>query len=120
MEGLPLVLRKNLIARALRKAGQMIADRIKQLAPNDPKTIGSRIADSVKVAVRDQTATGGYAEIGPSGRGFVGIFAEGGTKHQPAKPFVGPAFDQTVERAYEALEEILGAGIEEEFYRRPT
>lgn len=120
MEALPLVVRKNLIVRALRKAGEIIAAAIRRLAPNDPATAGSRIADSVKVVVRDQTATGAYAEIGPSGRGFVGIFAEHGTKRQGATPFLGPAFDQAEQTAYEAFSEILGDGIEEEFYKRAS
>lgn len=120
MEALPYVVRKNLIVRALRKAGEIIAEAIRRLAPNDPATAGSRIADSVKVVVRDQTATGAYAEIGPSGRGFVGIFAERGTKRQRATPFLGPAFEQTEEKAYEALSEILGEGIEQEFYKRSS
>lgn len=121
MEALPLVVRKNLIVRALRKAGEIVARRMRSLAPNDPNTPGSRIAESIKVAVRDQTATGAYAEIGPSGPGFVGIYAEGGTKRgQKATPFVGPAFDQTVDEAYDAFEEILGDGIEHEFYKRSS
>jgi len=118
MESLPLVLQKNLIARALRKAGQLIADAIKRLAPFDPKTIGNRIPDSVTVAVRDQTATGARAVIGPGKKGFMAIFHEGGTPKMAARPFIAPAFDQNVDKAYEELEEILGDGIEREFEKR--
>lgn len=118
MEGLPFVLRKNLIVRALRKAGEIIARRGASLAPNDPMTAGSRIADSMKVAVRDQTATGATAEIGPTGKGFVGIFHERGTKFMRARPWLSRAFDQSVDEAYDVLGKTLGDGIEEEFYKR--
>lgn len=122
MEALPLVVRKNLIVRALRKAGEIVARRMRELAPRDPNTAGDRIPESIKVAVRDQTATGAYAEIGPHGRwSYLSIFAEGGTKRgQKATPFVGPAFDQTVDEAYTVLGEVLGDGIEQEFYRRAS
>jgi HK97 gp10 family phage protein len=117
MEGLPLVLRRILIARSLREAAQPIAARMRETAPDDPETPGSRIRESIGISVTNRTAEGATAEIGPSKHGFPAIFAELGTPHQPARPFIQPAFDQTQEHAYELLSEVLGEGIEEEFYK---
>jgi len=118
MDGLPYILQKNLIVRALRKAGKPIAERAAMLAPDDPATPGSRIAKAMGVMVTDQTATGAIAKIGPSKHGFMGIFAEEGTATQKASPFLNPAFDQTQDEAYEILGDELGSSIEAEWAKR--
>lgn len=118
MEGLPLALQKNLIVRALRKGAEPIRERATELAPDDPTTPGSRIRESMSITVSDQTATGAIARIGPTRAGFVGIFAEIGTAHQIADPFLQPAFDQKIDEAYRILGEELGSSIEKEFAKR--
>lgn len=120
MEGIPFVLRKTLIARGLRAAGNIIKQRFQLLAPDDPKTIGSRIRDAAEVNVTEQTATGAIAKIGVNRKGFALIFSEQGTVKQRAKPTLGPAFDSAQDEAYEKLSEVIGEGIEKEFYRRST
>lgn len=118
MEGLKLSQQKNVIARSLRKAAAPIIAEIKRRAPNDPKTPGSSIAESIIVQVTEQTADGAIAKIGPSKHGFAAIWAEVGGKNQPARPFIGPAFDSTVDKAYELLADELGDAIEREFAKR--
>lgn len=113
MEGLPLAMKRVLIVRALRKAAQPILDRMKTLAPNDPKTPGSRVRDNLTFNVTDQTADGASAFIGFTSKAFFAGFAEIGTRHQKKTPFVGPAFDQTEEEAMRLLSETLGDSIEE-------
>lgn len=115
MDGLDLSKQKTLIVRSLRKAGGPVQERIRALAPDDPETPGSRIAENVGISVVDQTATGAIAQIGPTKRGFAGIFAEEGTVHQSAKPFIEPAFDETQDEAYSVLSETLGDFIEKEW-----
>lgn len=118
MEGLTLSQMKNVIARALRRAGRIIMEAAQRFAPNDPRTPGSSIADSMSVIVREQTATGAIAEIGPSKRGFAGIFAETGTARQQSRPWLSRAFEETGEHAYETLANEFGDEIEREFYKR--
>lgn len=120
MESLPLALQKNIIVRSLRKAGQPIAEEIERRAPDDPDTPGSRIETNIRVQVSDQTATGAVARIGPTTGGFPGIFAELGTAHQTAKPFIRPAFESTKEQALSILGDELGDQIEREFAKRHT
>lgn len=117
MDGIQLTRRKTIIAQSLRKAGQPILNRGKELAPDDPETPQSRIEESMAISVNDQTAEGAVARIGPTKRGFPGIFPEIGTAHQPQKPWLGPAFDDAVDEAYDILAEELGAAIEREFRR---
>ena len=120
MEGLPLALQKRLIVRSLRKGAEPIRQEAANLAPDDPTTAGSRVKESMSITVTDQTATGATANIGPSRKGFMGIFAEQGTKRQPAKPFLQRAFDSKYDAAYNALEEELGDSIEKEFLKRDS
>lgn len=122
MDGMSsLVSRKQLLVRAIRKAANIIKAMAQKLAPRNPSTPGDRIPDSVKVAVKQPIATGATAEIGPTGAGFVGIMAEKGTKRgQRATPWLGPAFDGTVEQAYKTLGTTILDELEDEFYKRPS
>jgi len=115
MDGLPLVLQKKLIAKSLRKAAEPIRERAAELAPDDPETPGSRIRDNMSISVTEQTATGAVAKIGPSKAGYPGIYAELGTAHQTATPFLRPAYDEKEEEAFDILADTLGDGIEEAF-----
>lgn len=112
MGELPRVLQRKLVAKALRAGGEPVETRAKQLAPDDPETPFSRIEENIKTMVSEQTAEGAVAYIGPTKRGFMGQFAELGTAHQQATPFLGPAYDENEDRAYEIIGEVLGEGIE--------
>jgi HK97 gp10 family phage protein len=48
------------------------------------------------------------------GRAFWGMFYEFGTRHQPARPFMRPAFDSAGGRALQKIGEWLGKGIDKE------
>lgn len=111
---LPLTMGKLIIVRSLRKAVEPIETRIAQLAPDDPETSGSQIRENIASNITDQTATGAIALIGPTKKGFVAGFAELGTAHQPARPFIGPGFDQTYEDAIDIFVEEIGDSTEKE------
>lgn len=114
LDRLPLTLGRTLIVRALRQGALPIQERAAQLAPDDPETPGSRIEFNMMTTITDQTATGAIAKIGPSTKGFVGIFAEFGTAHQTGTPFLGPAFDDMKEEALKIIGEELAESIERE------
>lgn len=109
---LPLTMGKTLIVRALRKASGPIEKRIAELAPDDPETGGSQIRENIDTNVTEQTATGAIALIGPTKAGFPAGFSELGTAHQPATPFIGPGFAETIDEAMGLLEKELGDSIE--------
>lgn len=117
LERLPLTLRRKLMAKALREASKPIQEEMSRTAPNDPTTPGSRIADNIATNVVDQTATGATALTGPTAHAFFAGFSEFGTAHQTERPFIGPAFDATVDKAIEIMDEVLGDGIDKEVKR---
>ena len=112
MEEMPLVLQRRLIVKSLREGSEPIAEEARRLAPDDPETAGSRIEENIRTTVSDQTASSAIAYTGPTKRGFMGQFAELGTAHQMATPFLGPAYDHNEEKAYGIIAEVLGDGIE--------
>jgi HK97 gp10 family phage protein len=112
LERLPLLVRKKLLTRALRQAAEPIEERMTELAPDDPTTPGGRIAENIKTNVLDAVADSAAAYIGPTGRAFFARFAEIGTAHQTATPFMGPAFTERVDEAVRIMGDILGAEIE--------
>lgn len=107
--------KKNIIARSLRAAGQPILEEQKALAPDDPDTADSRIEENLGIAVIDQTAISAEARIGSKKWGFVGRFAEHGTSHQTATPWMGPAFDRREQEALSILSKTLAEGIEDAY-----
>jgi HK97 gp10 family phage protein len=112
LNSLPLKLgvQKNIIARSLRKGGEIMRQRMSEIAPRDT----GKYAENFIVTVADQTATGARAKIGASRAAWRGNFNEFGTKHQKAEPTLRPAFDQTKEDVLRAIGEELAVQIEKE------
>lgn len=104
-------LQQSAIARSLRKAMAPTKETAFRLAPDDPDTPGSRVSKSLKISVIRKTATSATAKTGTSGAGFVGLFSELGTSHQPKREWLGPAYQQTQQRDLEILEAELGDEI---------
>lgn len=114
MDDLPLVLKKTLIVRALRKGAEPIRAEAERRAPWDT----GGLAESMMITVSDQTAEGAIAKIGPSRKEFHGGFNEFGTAHMAAQPFLRPAFDEMQAEALRILGEDLAEGIEREMAKR--
>lgn len=112
---LNLTQRRKLIAKGLRKAGEFVAEEQRRRAPDDPATAGSRIASNIGVSVTDQSATSGEARAGMKKWGFVARFLEHGTSDITARPWMGPAFDDTQEEAVEIFGGVVGDGIEDAY-----
>jgi len=118
MEALPYSLQKNLIVRELRKGGQVIADEAARIAPRDDNDDdGFHMADSMMVVVSDQTFEGAVAKIGPSRKGYYGIFTEIGTIYVAGKHWLRRAFDSRIEEVTRTIGEGLGRAIEKEMKR---
>jgi HK97 gp10 family phage protein len=113
--GLPAVLQVELAVDALRDGAEPIRQRAAALAPDDPKTTGSRIRDNIVVDIQPIAKDTLAAKIGPSRKGFMGRFAELGTVHQRPKPFLRPAFELEKENAVKRMAARLAKGIEDYF-----
>jgi HK97 gp10 family phage protein len=90
---------------ALKVGGERIADRAAELAPGPSGKDHPHLKDHIVVraaAAADKDAVGPDAAavvIGPTRQVFYGSFEEFGTVHQPARPWLRPAFDSTAEAA---------------------
>ena len=108
MEGLPLVVQRKLIADALREGADVVAIEAEARAPVET----GRLSENIVYAITEQTASGAVANIGPAKQVFYGAFVERGTEHMTPEPFLGPAFDDSVDKATAVIQEVLGDGIE--------
>lgn len=113
-----LVTSKKLIVRALREGAEPIRLRAQELAPDDPTTPGSRVKEAMVTVVTEQTGTGAIALIGPARKAFFGQFAEFGTAHQSAEPFLRPAYDEQLATAVQIIGDSLNEGIVKEMAKR--
>lgn len=118
MDAMLLHMRKIAIARSLRAGAVPIVEDAKRRAPDDIDTSGSRIRDNVKAQIVNQSAYGATAQITVRPWNFIARFAETGTAHQSAKPWLRPAFDANIDKAYEIIGQRLAEEIEAALTRK--
>lgn len=124
LQKLPERVQKRVLRGATMAGAQVIKKAAKQRAPvgtvphKDAKgrTIapGNLRKSIIARAKKGASKTSVTVSVGPSSRGFYGMFHEFGTSKMAARPFLRPAFDDNKERAVEAIKERLSAGIERE------
>lgn len=113
---LPDATAKNVIRRVLRKAGQPIADRARELAPVDEGDLKDSIAVSTKLSKsqRRKHRKGGKDDVevfvgaGPHPQAHLQEF---GTSEFPAQPFMRPAWDQHKRAALDGIKDGMWAEI---------
>ena len=110
---LKLGVQKNIIARSLRKGGEILAQRMSEIAPRDT----GEYAEHFMVTIAEQTAAGATAKIGASREAWRGNFNEFGTVYIPPQPTLRPAFDEKLETVLLAIGMEMAAQIEKEMAR---
>lgn len=119
-ENLPKATQRAVLQRAGKAAMKPMMDRIEETAPE--RTGQTR--DSVRMTVNFLRAT---SRLGAAIRVQIGIgnrkvfwprFAENGTVHEPARPFVRPAFDNGVGGVLGLLKAAIGGEIGKAAARR--
>lgn len=103
--------RKKILATAMRKAEAPILAGMIARAPDDPLTAGNRITKYARKAVLDQSSYGVLGKVGDTAKGFVGYFHEYGTDHLGARPFLGPAWEDSEDEFLSILGDQLMLGI---------
>jgi HK97 gp10 family phage protein len=101
------MLRKG-VRDALRAGGEVLRQAISDGAPvSEDETHGhpsgflkDHIGMKVSVSVKNDT---GNIKVGPVKKAFYAMFPEFGTRHQPAKPFIRPAFEGNAQSALDAF-----------------
>jgi len=108
LKKLPLELRAEL-RTTFHVVGADIASELKQRAPVDEGFL--RTAAHYKVSSDGLGLNVGYSQYKPGfkrlwlkGRGFESLFAEFGTKHHPAQPFIRASFRAGVRRALDSID----------------
>ncbi len=111
---LKLGVQKNIIARSLRKGGEVMRARMEETAPRDT----GEYAEHFMVTIAEQTAEGATAKIGASREAWRGNFNEFGTVNIPPQPTLRPAFDEKLQDTLSAIGMEMAAQIEREMARR--
>lgn len=118
--------RKKALIRVLKTAAVPIQGRAAELAPLDPRG-EVHLKELIQVSVANQigSSAGGQWQadaadefqaavaIGPSRKGFYGLYLEYGTVKMSAKPFLRPAFDYGSDRALTLIREGLWELLEQ-------
>ena len=108
----------DLVKKALRDAlnysGAVLQEAQAAAAPVMQVPHGPHPPEQLKLDVRRvvrlKPAEGsGVVAVGPSTHSFYGSFAEFGTAHQQAKPWMRPAWDQSIDGAMATFEEVIAA-----------
>lgn len=96
---------RNTLRRAAKDASEIWENAIAERAPQLTGFLKSQITMSSKTRGGDE----GYVQVmvGPSKKAYYGIFQEFGTRLQPARPFMRPAFEQTKDEVLEKFKSDL-------------
>lgn len=97
MADLSTRLQKNVTKQALEAAAVPMRNDISRRAPYEPGPPDIRANIVIGKARGNKTESA--VAIGPAKGFFYGFYNEYGTVHQPARPFMRPAFDSGVARA---------------------
>jgi HK97 gp10 family phage protein len=117
---------KLALRRAEKKAAAVFQDEIERLAPKDTGFLEEHITIRSKVGAGNESGTGSVTvTVGPSKEMYpqgnrknnrdaaeIARFAEFGTIHEAARPFIGPAFENKKEEVLDTFKTELSAAIE--------
>jgi HK97 gp10 family phage protein len=108
MQDFPDKLVRKGVKDALRAGGEVLREAISAGAPrsmdethgHEPGFLADHIAMNVSTSVKNDR---GSVKVGPVKKAFYAMFAEFGTRHQPALPFIRPAFEGNGQNALDAF-----------------
>lgn len=93
--------------QALREAGEIVRQAIKQEAPQRTGTLKKSIETS-GVKTKDGVK---HVEVGPDKEGWYGEFVEFGTVKMKANPFMARGYENSKDRAVDKIAEELRKGL---------
>ena len=78
------------------------------------------LEENIKTGKVRKLRNGVYSQvIGPAKgditKAYYGKFSEYGSSHEPARPWMRPAFDESKEEAFQKIEQVMSDGIENAF-----
>jgi HK97 gp10 family phage protein len=93
--------------KALREAGEVVKEAIKQEAPQRTGTLKKSIETS-GIKTKDGVK---HVEVGPDKEGWYGKFVEFGTVKMRANPFMARGYETSKERSVDKIAEELRKGL---------
>ncbi|HHV82758.1 MAG TPA: HK97 gp10 family phage protein [Tepidanaerobacter syntrophicus] len=93
--------------KALREAGEVVKEAIKQEALRKTGTL----KESIEVSGVKNKDGAKYVAVGPGKEGWYGKFLEFGTVKMKAQPFMAPGYEKSKEKAMEEIEKNLKEGL---------
>lgn len=113
---LPQEIAGKVLREALRNSAEEMAETSRRLAPrsNNPGVHG-HMADSIKLRAKTEEDLFDVTvnlTLGPDQAHFYGSFGEFGTKHETARPFMRPGFDQEAHPTIDRFSVLLWKAIE--------
>ena len=109
LEALPKAVQGKTLEDALLKSAEPIVEEAERLAPK----LSGELATDIEAEPGRTNDKTRKVVIGPEKDDFYGMFQEFGTRHNPAQPFLRPAWDARVEDALNRLIAELREGIED-------
>lgn len=115
--------RRRILRKALRQAGEVVKQEVINKAP-----VGQtgKLSDGIRLSVRFPDPFTATAKIIPGKKQFYAYFVEYGHKitrgrgkrakvvgNAPARPFFRPAFDASIDKAYDVLANELESIVQE-------
>jgi HK97 gp10 family phage protein len=97
---------KRVQRQALREGAEPMRQAMSAHAPHEPGTPDLRDMMVISNA-KGQDVNEVAIAVGPTRRGFYGLFQEFGTARHGAQPFARPAFDETAQEALDVIVDSL-------------
>lgn len=118
----------KIITKALNEGIKPVKSAVERHAPvyagPDKKgTIKGLLKANIKVGKVKRSKGGVYSQVVGTGRDdiskvFYGKFSEYGSKHEIAKPWMRPAYDESKDEAYRIIETVIQDGIQQSFDKK--
>ncbi len=104
-------LARNALRRGLVAAGKVMVDAVKSRVPVDSgdlkRSIKARVSVSPKKGSGSVKIGPAYGGKGSKDPGVYGRFQEFGTIHDPAQPFMRPAFDAESKKSLDVFTDVM-------------
>lgn len=109
---LSAALSKEARITALKAGGQIVQEAASDKAPrsDNPTSIG-HMADNIVVKTTINKKHQSQVSVGPDAKHWYGVFAEFGTSHHAAQPFLRPAIDENEDAVQDRIRQVLRAEI---------
>ena len=119
---LPVKVEKQIIREATKAAAEPVLHAARSHAP----VLTGDLVASLKITTKTSSKKSSFtARVQAAGQGaktgndytgdqFYAAFQEFGTSHQPARPFMRPAFDENVDKAIGIMATLVKSGLERE------